>query len=81
MNILDINELESDLRHLENLLDVAVEKLTDLPHDGNQDQINADALVWIARDLAGQFAKKVEAAASAAAFERAKVARADRDAA
>lgn len=58
------DDLESDLSQLHHLLDVVVDIMLEMPHDGNVEQRRVDALVWIARDLAEHLVEKIETAAS-----------------
>jgi len=53
-----LDDLEGDLYHLHHLIDVTVDKMQDLHHDGNPQQHQADALAWIARNLSKQIAER-----------------------
>lgn len=55
------DDLQSDLNHLDCLLEQAVWMMQELPHDGNRDQEIADAIIWVARDLAKLCCERIAA--------------------
>lgn len=55
------DNLESDLNHLQCLLDQGVWMMQELPHNGNRDQEIADALIWVARDLSTMLCEQIAA--------------------
>lgn len=58
-NTYTLDDLESDLHHLHHLIDVAVDKMQDIHHDGDPRQHQADALAFVARDLSKKVADRV----------------------
>ncbi len=55
------DDLESDLNHLQCLLDQGVTMLQGLPHTGDREQEIADAIMWVARDLAKECCDRIAA--------------------
>jgi hypothetical protein len=52
----DLNDLESDIGHLAHLLDVLTTQLVEMPREAPPEHLlnRANALSWIARDMAEQ---------------------------
>ncbi|TGS63030.1 hypothetical protein EN844_24690 [Mesorhizobium sp. M3A.F.Ca.ET.201.01.1.1] len=52
----DLNDLESDIGHLAHLLDVLTDKLVEMPREATPAHMldQANALSWVARDMANQ---------------------------
>lgn len=55
------DDLESDLNHLRLLLGQGVWMMQGLPHDGSHEQEIADAIMYVARDLATACCQRVAA--------------------
>jgi len=55
------DDLESDLNHLRCLLEQGVTMLQGLPHTGDGEQEIADAILWVARDLAKECCNRIAA--------------------
>mgnify|MGYP001044705612 CR=1 FL=1 len=55
------DDLESDLNHLRCLLDQGVTMMQNLPHTGDGEQEIADAIMWVARDLAKECCARIAA--------------------
>jgi hypothetical protein len=55
------DDLESDINHLRCLLDQGVTMMQGLPHIGDSEQEIADAIIWVARDLAKECCDRIAA--------------------